>query len=546
MDLISSGQAALRRGDWQEARSSFSKALASGRSADALEGLGWALWWLDEPVESLDLRTEAYALVRREGDDRRAARIAMSLAVDFADARNESAVASGWMARARRLLSGLPEGAEHGWLALWEGHLARLVTGDPAEARRHGEEALAIARRLSLTDLEMLALALEGLVRVGEGRIGEGMRLLDEATAAAVAGEMSDLDAIGTTCCFLIHACEKVKDHDRALQWADRMRAFCARWNVRPLLTVCRTYLASALMWSGGWERAEAELLAARSTSATRPHMAVAVDVRLAELRRRQGRDAEARALFETAPEHPLSLLGRAALALDDGRAGKAGGAGEAERLLARFFQVASPDDALDRAVGTGLLVECRLAGADLPGARSALSELEALEAAFPAEPVRALRLLAEGLVALAAGSEARPSLEGAAAAFTASGGVLEAARSRLELGRALRASGRAAEARAEIARSIEAFSSLGASRLERTARALLEDKPPAPGPSRLTARERDVLRLVAEGLADREIAERLGVSEHTVHRHVANLLRRLDVRSRSAAVGKALRERLL
>jgi pimeloyl-ACP methyl ester carboxylesterase/DNA-binding CsgD family transcriptional regulator len=57
-----------------------------------------------------------------------------------------------------------------------------------------------------------------------------------------------------------------------------------------------------------------------------------------------------------------------------------------------------------------------------------------------------------------------------------------------------------------------------------------------------LSAREREVLRLVAEGLSDADIAERLVLSPHTVHRHVANILRKLDLHSRAAAAAHAAR----
>ena len=67
-----------------------------------------------------------------------------------------------------------------------------------------------------------------------------------------------------------------------------------------------------------------------------------------------------------------------------------------------------------------------------------------------------------------------------------------------------------------------------------------------APRPSPLTAREREVIRLVARGLSNKEIASRLGLSEHTVHRHVGNILTRLDLPSRAAAVAYAAQSGLL
>ena len=58
----------------------------------------------------------------------------------------------------------------------------------------------------------------------------------------------------------------------------------------------------------------------------------------------------------------------------------------------------------------------------------------------------------------------------------------------------------------------------------------------------RLTTRERDVLKLVGEGLSNPDIARRLGLSEHTIHRHVSNILTKLDLPSRTAAAAAAAR----
>ena len=173
----------------------------------------------------------------------------------------------------------------------------------------------------------MLAQASLGFAMVCEGDIAEGMRLLDEATAAAVAGEMTDPDAIVTTCCYLISACERVRDYDRAAQWCDRAIRLADRWSYRFMFAYCRTHYAGVLIWRGAWPEAEAELEAATGElAATFPAMAAEGIARLAELRRRQGRIEEAHALLDRLDTHPLralgsklALLGRAALALDRG-----------------------------------------------------------------------------------------------------------------------------------------------------------------------------------------------------------------------------------
>jgi DNA-binding NarL/FixJ family response regulator len=79
---------------------------------------------------------------------------------------------------------------------------------------------------------------------------------------------------------------------------------------------------------------------------------------------------------------------------------------------------------------------------------------------------------------------------------------------------------------------------------LQRALAGFLDDAAPAEsnGGSPLSRRETEVLRLVAAGLSNREIASSLVLSEHTVHRHVANVLRKLAQSSRAAAAAQATR----
>jgi LuxR family maltose regulon positive regulatory protein len=353
---LEEGRAALNRGAWESAREAFEAALRESETPDALEGLGWALFWLDRTEEALDLRERAFRLYREQGDQRAAARMAYGLAVDCIDLRGE-APASGWLERARRLLEGTEPGPEHGWLALWEGHFALLYRRDTDTARERGQVALDLGRRQGLLDLEMLARALEGLVLVAEGAVQEGMRRLDEATAAALAGEMAALDAVGATCCFLVHACERVRDYDRAAQWGERVDRFAREWGITPALTVCRTQHAAMLIGQGDWARAEEELQQAIARlSGSRPLLAVDGLEQLAELRRRQGRWDEAEELFARVESRSLSLLGRGAIALDRGDATTAAD------LLERFLRRTPPDNWNGRASALELLVRAHLA----------------------------------------------------------------------------------------------------------------------------------------------------------------------------------------
>jgi DNA-binding NarL/FixJ family response regulator len=555
---LAAGQAALERGAWAEARACYEQALARAESAEALEGLGMAAWWLNEPATYFPARERAYRLYRAHGDRRGAARAATWLALDAFLFRGEHAVCNGWFRRANRLLDGLDPGAEHAFLAVWEGYVTLVVDHDTARARRLGAEATALARSLGLLDLEMLGQALHGLALVSAGEVAAGMPLLDEATAAATAGEMTDLDAIVTTCCFLIAACEQVRDYDRAAQWCRQAMQIATRWSYRYIFSHCRAHYGGVLVRRGAWAEAEAELTAATDDLAvTHPAMAAEGLVRLAELRRRQGRLAEATALLDRLEARPLRMLGgplalleRAALALDGGDAARAA------ELAERALRAIPPGNPLARVAGLEVLAPAWAAAGERDQAADALRQLEACVATMPTSPLRAAAESAAGVVAAAAGDHeaARRRFEAAVDLFDQCGAPYEAARARLELSGILMALGRPASAEQEAQAAHDVFARIGAvgatkaaaDRLSRLRAALSREDGASSRRPALTTREREILRLVAHGLGDREIAATLTLSPHTVHRHMSNILTRLDAPTRAAAVAQAERAGLL
>ncbi len=319
---------------------------------------------------------------------------------------------------------------------------------------------------------------------------------------------------------------------------------------LKPLFAVCRTQYASVCIWRGTWSEADRELtLATEELAAARPAMTAEGLVRLTELRRRQGRLEEASAMFERAEPHPQASLGLGHLALDRGDARM--GADFADRYLRRF----PASNRIERASGLELQVRAEILRGRRPEASAALQELESIAAEVGTSPLFGSARFSAGLHAAAAGDPeaARRHFEDAVDRFQESGAPFETARARIELARVLGALGRIDESRAEADRAIALLSTMSADFEISRARAAVPDArsgataaAPRNGAAILSRREIEVLRHVAQGLSNQTIGERLFISEHTVHRHVANILTKLGVPSRAAAVAQAARDNLL
>lgn len=538
--LCDTGRAALAQGRWGAARTAFEQAVREHESAEALEGLSWAAWWLDDAGTTFSTRERAFQLHRAGGDPAGAARMAVWLAVDHLDFHGAVAVAEGWLHRARRLLEPLDPLPEHGWLAFVEGFLAHAA-GDTATALRAADRAGQLGRQWGVPDLQVLGLALRGAALVAAGQVREGMACLDEAAASALQAEVEIPISSAWACCFLVTACSSVRDYPRAVQWCDQIGAFAKRYGSRYMLAFCRAEYGAVELWRGDWARAEELLtLAVEDFTCSRPAWAVAPTVWLAELRRRQGRVADARALLGAGGGDAELVRGR--LALDEGDAASA--AATAERLLRRL-----PDGDRPEAVPLlELLVVARLVAGDVPGAETAVGELHRLARVADTPAVRAGTDLLEGQLTAARGDDrrARRLLEDAVDGLLEAGGAYDAARARVELAAALTRLGDLASARREATAAGEVLDRLGAAPETTRARHLLRglglDRGAGPA---VTPREREVLGLLAEGLTNREIAERLVLSEHTVHRHLSNILRKLGVPTRAAAAAYAVRSGL-
>jgi DNA-binding CsgD family transcriptional regulator len=375
------------------------------------------------------------------------------------------------------------------------------------------------------------------------------MQRLEEANMAAAVGEMTDIDATCTTYTCLIYACERTRDLEQAAQWCAHLKELSSRWSHQLAFAQCRSHFANLLMWQGEWAAAEAELLeATRSLESTYSALAAENLLRLAELRARQGRFAEAEALLTQAESGPykllggdLCLLGRASLALEQDAPDTAVG------LAERFLRGLPVDDKMRQVAALELMVKAQVARDEVARASNALVELSAITATLSTRPMQASARFAAGLVFAAQNNRdsAKACFMDAVDWWTRSHMPFQAAQARVQLARVLAAFGRHLEATEETRSALAVLRTLGATREIERATALLRrlEGPPAARDGTgqvLTKRELQVLRLIARGLSNKEIALQLIVSEHTVHRHVANIFAKLNLPSRAAAAAYA------
>ena len=539
-ELLRKGKEFLRRGQWKEARAAFEHALRLEESAEALEGLGASCNWLNDGTGAIEAREAAFRLYREAGNDRAAARVATWLANDYAEYTGKPAVAYGWLQRAQRLVEPMEPCEEKGFVLGIAATLELFEEKNPVGARKLAGEARVIGETVKSVDVIMMTGALEGLARVSEGEVKEGMRLLDEAVATAVGGESEDLYLVGEVCCCLIAACERVRDYDRAAQWCDHVKAYCQRWRIGSLFSVCRTQYSSVLLLRGEYSEAEEELtLAVEELSERRPALVGAAIVRLAELRRRQGRLAEAKTLFQRVETHLLALLGQGAIALDEGEAATS------MDYARRFLRRLPPADKIERVPGLELLIRACAVTGEIEEAKSALAEIRSVVDLVSTEPLLAAARNAEGAIAIAKEQfeEAVTCFEDALDLYAKARMPYESAAARIGLAQVLMRLDRGVRAEAEAHTARAKAEEIGASLLVRYA----EDLLPVPtvnlqrapfqthDEDRLSRRETEILHLIGEGKDNNEIADELFLSIRTVERHISNIYQKLGVTGKAA-----------
>ncbi len=454
--------------------------------------------------------------------------------------RGEAARANGWFGRGDRLLD--REGrdcVEHGYLLIPVG----LQADDHATAYAIWTEAAAIGERYGDPDLVTMARMGQGHTLVRQGRPREGFRLVDETMVAATTGELSPIVA-GIVYCNTIKFCQDVHDVRRAREWTDALTAWCDRQPDMVAHTgVCLVHRAEVLQLQGAWRAALEEVQQAGERlrhGVLNQRISGSALYRQGEIRRLQGEFAAAEEAYHAAsrlgfePQPGLALL-RLAQG-DDGAAATAIGrvAEEAEEPLKR----------------AGMLPACTeimLAVGDLEAARRASGELDAISQTHGSALLRALAAQAHGAVALAEGDarDALGSLRRALGTWLEIEAPYEAARTRVLLGIACRRLGDEEAAGLELEAARSAFEKLGAGPDSARVDSLVTSAA-STSDHGLSPRELEVLRYVAGGKTNKEIAAELVLSERTVERHVSNIFAKLGVSRRAAATAFAHEHRLL
>jgi DNA-binding CsgD family transcriptional regulator len=535
------GRAQYEAHAWADAYRLLSLAERSAASlaGEDLERLATSAYLIGRETEFHGCLERAHHAHLTNEDSSRATRCAFWLSITLM-LRGEAGQSNGWLARVQRLVGG-HDCVERGYLMvrLFEQQFAQGQV-DLAQASAAG--AVQIGERFGDADLTACARHQLGRLLLAREQIRPGLALLDEAMLAASRGELSPI-MTGLLYCSVIGACTQVYALARAREWTAALAHWCDEQPEMIAFTgACLVHRAEIMQLRGAWPHAmaEAERASHRISQSYRPMPPPAALYRKAELHRLRGEFAEAEAAYEqtnragSEPQPGLALL-----RLDQGRVDAA--------AVAIRRVVATTTDRLQRAGVLPAHVEIMLASGDIDEARSACGELMSLAATLDSELLNAIAAHAHGAVQLAQG-DARSALGPLRRAFELWQQIdapYEAARTRVLMGLACRSLGDEEASRLELDEARAVFERLGAAPQIARLDALGECTVAEPGHP-LTARELQVLRLVAAGKTNKAIAKELFLSERTIDRHVSNIYTKLGVSSRAAATAYTYAHKLL
>lgn len=504
--------------------------LASLRTDD-LELFADAAFWVGHPRDAIAARQRAYSLYRDANDHEHAARAAWKLFHSHFEL-NETALASGWLNRAHRHVAEAPESVERGYVAIatamWSRH-----TGDLDDSVTQAALAHEIGHACGDRNLAAWGLAVHGGMLAARD-IAAGLALLDEAMVETVSGELAPF-VTGWIYCYLLKTCQALGDVSRAGEWTEAAVRWCEQQGVSSWYPgVCRLHRCEVASLRGEWTSAEQEALRAADELAPFGDYLIAEGHYIAgEIRRRRGDYAAAEEAFRRAHElghDPQPGLALIRLATGDPQ-------GAASQLRLALKSGAHPP--MSRARLLTALVQAELELGDTATAEQSVTELGQLAQASNSRLLWALLATWHGALLLANGDldGALPLLREACSACQQLNLPYEAAQVRMILGAAARQAGDEETAQLEFDAARAVFERLGArpdaDRAARVARV-------AENPMGLSDREVEVLRLVASGRSNKDIASSLVISEHTVRRHLSNIFRKIGVTTRSAATAFA------
>ena len=529
---------ALERHDWLAARDGFNAARQRAElCADDLNALGDAAWWVGDPGEALSAYEGAYRLFLQGEQPRQAAISAMGLAVSLF-LKGDVELGSGWMNRAQRLLRDEPEGPEHGYVMYLDLESA-LGGGDFDVVIAKARNVREMGRRHGDANLSAMGILFEGRALVRLGQMNEGLALLDETMVAVLSDDLMP-EWAGNIYCHLMAAFYELADIRRAGEWVNATARWLKTLPPAVLFTgICRIHRSQVLQTKGAWEQAEREALLV-CAELNQLHVVGAAEghYQIGEVRRLRGDLAGAEEAYQRAHERGRDPQpGLALLRLAEGRI-------EAASASIRTALAAQPDDPLARFRLRAAQVEIALAAGDGPGAERACEELEATASSYGTSGLRAVAVHARGALLLAGRSpeEALPTLRAACGRWRDLDAPYEAARVCLLLAEAYGALGDGDAAMRELEAAATVFERVGAT-LDLKRMADLRARPILP--DGLTARQAEILALVAAGKSNRVIAEELVISQKTVARHLSNIFTKLGLPSRTAAAAYAFEHQL-
>jgi ATP/maltotriose-dependent transcriptional regulator MalT len=505
---------------------------------DDLERAAVAAYLGGRDAESADAWQRAYAECVRLGEHDRGALNAfwLGFALLF---RGEMAQASGWLARAERL-SGATDHvcAARGYLLVPP--FLQALGSDAATASRLAGEMLDVARRCDDRDLMAFGLLCSGEAALAVADLSRGMKLLDEAMVSVTTGEVSLIPA-GIVYCAVIESCMNVFDLRRAAEWTDALHDWCgSQPDLVPFRGQCLVHRSQVLQAHGEWAEAVTEAERARRHLSAPAHPALGLaHYQQGELHRLRGEFADAERAYRAASEQGREPTpGFALLRLAEGRL---------EAAVAAVRPMAEGGTHPSRATILAASVEILLAAGDIAAAQSASQELTRIAEDVDVPLLHAMAGYAAGAIRLAADApkEALDRLRPACKEWRELAMPYDAARSRVLIALACRALGDHDGAQLELDAARATFERIRA-RPDLTRLAQLAGHPDRRPPAALTRRECEVLRLVATGQTNRQIADALVVSEHTVARHLQNIFTKLGLSSRAAATAYAYEHRLV